>query len=106
MDRKYIKALTITFILTIGMIGVVSGFNNTNEPKTSDTKTSIEAKECNHEDADKCDKHSSEKCKYADNQATKISGSCSKTKMAEAKSCEMKSDKKCTKSIEGSNKTI
>lgn len=93
------QALSITIILTIGMIGIVSGFNETNE-----TKTTTEAIECDHKDAAKCEKHSAEKCKYEDGKATKISGSCYKT--AKVKSCEMKSVIKCTKSIDGSNKTI
>lgn len=112
MNKKYIKALSITFILTIGMLGAVSGFS-----ETDSTKTNIESKKCSHKDAEKCDhkdaekckKHDSEKCDKA-NKADHKSGSCCKAKAAGSKACEKmsekKSEKKCTRPAEDSTKTI
>jgi hypothetical protein len=104
MNKKYIKALSITIILTIGMLGAVSGFS-----ETDSTKTNIESKKCDHKDAEKCKKHDSEKCDKA-NKAGHKSGSCCKAKAAGSKACEKmsekKSEKKCTRSAEDSTKTI
>ncbi len=112
MNKKYIKALSITFILTIGMLGVVNGFS-----ETDSTKTKIESKKCSHKDAKKCDKQSAEKCDHKDgekcdkaNKSDHKSGSCCKAKAAGSKACEKmsekKSEKKCTKPAEDSTKTI
>jgi len=92
MNKKYIQALSIIVILTVGMIGIVSGSN-----QDVDKKTTVESEKiCDHKDGAKCENHADgkhdEACK-----AEHKSGECCKGKMAEGKSCGMKSDKKCTR---------
>ena len=116
MNKKYIKTISITFILTIGMLGAVSGFS-----ETDSTKTNIESKKCSHKDEEKCKKQAAEKCDHKDaekckkhdsekcdkaNKADHKSGSCCKNKGADSKSSQKKSENKCTRSVEDSTKTI
>ncbi|MAD51811.1 MAG: hypothetical protein QF847_05360 [Candidatus Marinimicrobia bacterium] len=106
MYIRKIKLVSFALIIAISAIGLVSGYN-----ASEDSKTKVAVENCNHEDGEKCDKQSSAKCNHENSENSSAAAQCAKAeakqsenksqsccKTVEAKACSNKAETKCTKS--------
>jgi cytochrome bd-type quinol oxidase subunit 1 len=90
MYTRKIKLVSFALIIAISAIGIVSGYN-----ASEDSKTKVAAENCNHENSE--DSAAAAQCAKAEaKQSENKSQSC--CKIAEAKACSNKAETKCTKS--------
>jgi len=61
MNSRIIKLLSFALVLSVVTIGVVSGYNSSNDTKTDSLK-----KECTHKCDAKCDHKDATKCDHKD----------------------------------------